>query len=496
MDFLIKEICIFLYVKIINKYDLEYYLVMNKSIDKYEFINNNHLFNYIKAYSYFRSLNLPSNVEDYVKIENINNLIVDKCMLRGTKGEGDNWYTKVYNKGINIYIDMFNDFFCMLKNSKQSIKSTDFIINIFDHPIINKSCKFFVGICKNEEEVKNPPTIVLSPATTINHYDLLLPYQDVWELASQRQFHNGSGIPSNNYLESEINKMNTEWYKKKQTIIFKGRNTGCFPNSIEDNVRLNAYYNILKNILKLRNIGVDLAVDIVGKIRINYLSIKSIDDFNIEYTDFIIIKKKLIEKLNKDSNIDPELKIVMERYFNTHLLPNEESRFSQTREEQSYNKYLLNIDGFVTAWRLPCDFANNSVILSIDNPENYTSYFYNLLKNGENYVKINNNMDNLIDRVRYLRDNDDIAKSIALNGYKLYKVISKKENLLKYIYHVFNMKNNNMSIRDWGLDKIELSHFNTIDKINNVFLQQNNKLKLKLKYLKYKQKYLLLKNKL
>lgn len=111
MDFLIKEICIFLYVKIINKYDLEYYLVMNKSIDKYEYINNNHLFNYIKASSYFRSLNLPSNVEDYVKIENINNLIVDKCMLQGTKGEGDDWYTKVYNKGINIYIDMFNDFF-------------------------------------------------------------------------------------------------------------------------------------------------------------------------------------------------------------------------------------------------------------------------------------------------------------------------------------------------------------------------------------------------
>jgi len=406
-------------------------------------------------------------------------------MMYGNIKEGNGWYVKAYTKYVNIYIDMFNDFFCKMKKEKKEISIKKFIINIFDHPIIKKKCKYFVGYCDNEEDIERPVIPVFSGATTIDHYDLLLPYTDVWELSTQRKFYVGDGqVAKNGYLESEISKLVIDWEKKKSVLVFKGRNTGCFPNDIEKNARLNAYYNIIKYLIELTNLGIRINVDLTGIIRINYLSIydkKSKEDdydYNVEYTNFSIIQNNLIKKLNEDNSISEENKLSIKNYMENRLPIDNQSKYSEMRIDQSLSKYMLNIDGFVTAWRLPCDFANKSVVLFAKNPlEEYTSYFYNLLQDNVNYVKLDANMDNLVEKMRFLKENDAIAKQIAENGYELYKMISNTNNLLKYIEHVFMYQNNDMDIKKWKIEPVNAG--------GNLW---------KLKYLKYKQKYLLLKN--
>ncbi len=489
--YLIKEVCMFLYVEILEN-SPSYTLIINYTDDKYDFLTKNNIFNSIKIYSHIRSLNYANDISDYSKIQKLNDLILDKCMMYGNIKEGNEWYIKAYTKYVNIYIDMFNDFFCKMEKEKKKISINKFIINIFDHPIIHKKCKYFVGYCDVKQVLEKPVMPVLSGATTSNHYDLLLPYTDVWELSTQRKFYVGDGgIPKNGYLTSEISKLIIDWDKKKPILVFKGRNTGCFPNDVEKNSRLNAYYNIIKYLIELTNIGIKMNVDLTGIIRINYLSIDDKNsqndkyDYNVEYTNFLVIKNNLLKKLDADKTILEEKKLSIKNYIENRLPTDNQSKYSENRIEQSLCKYMLNIDGFVTAWRLPCDFANKSVVLFAKNPlEEYTSYFYNLLQDNVNYVKLDTNMNDLVKKMEYLKNNDEVAKKIAENGYELYKMISNTNNLLKYIEHVFTNQNNDMDIKDWIIQSGSGKEVHMYGRSNS----------WKQKYIKYKQKYLSLKN--
>ena len=110
IDFLIKEVCMFLYVQISDVYIPTYTLIINYTENKYEFLTENKMFNALKIYSHIRSLNYCNDISDYSKIKKINDLILDKCMMYGNIKEGNTWYIKAYTKYVNIYIDMFNDF--------------------------------------------------------------------------------------------------------------------------------------------------------------------------------------------------------------------------------------------------------------------------------------------------------------------------------------------------------------------------------------------------
>ena len=54
--------------------------------------------------------------------------------------------------------------------------------------------------------------------------------------------------------------------------------------------------------------------------------------------------------------------------------------------EQSNSKYILNIDGYVTAWRLSCELSYNSCIILVYSK--YYSWFDNKLVHKKNIYKI------------------------------------------------------------------------------------------------------------
>ena len=110
----------------------------------------------------------------------------------------------------------------------------------------------------------------------------------------------------------------------------------------------------------------------------------------------------------------------MEYYIKTSFVDGHPNLYNMERQMQSHCKYILNIDGFVTAWRLPFDLSYGSVVLIIENINiNYKSLFDDLLIDGVNCIKLSKDVSNLNTRMGYLLTYDADAQVIGENGKQL-----------------------------------------------------------------------------
>ena len=104
--------------------------------------------------------------------------------------------------------------------------------------------------------------------------------------------------------------------------------------------------------------------------------------------------------------------------------------------EQSNYKYILDIDGYVTPWRICYELQYNSCLLIVRSE--YYSWFDDKLEhmknayildiNDENFEK---NMENAL---FFLQNNSEICKKMANRSLKLYKKIMNLKYVKKYMY--------------------------------------------------------------
>lgn len=108
-----------------------------------------------------------------------------------------------------------------------------------------------------------------------------------------------------------------------------------------------------------------------------------------------------------------------------------------TMIEQSNYKYILNIDGYVTAWRLSCELSYNSCILLLYSK--YYSWFHDKLVHMKNVYKIDVESDELklkdelSKALHIFANNDNIGKKIARGARKLYDEIMNVAYIKKYM---------------------------------------------------------------
>jgi hypothetical protein len=98
----------------------------------------------------------------------------------------------------------------------------------------------------------------------------------------------------------------------------------------------------------------------------------------------------------------------------------------------------LSIDGTVAAYRLPYLLAGGSLLFKVDSP--YYEHFYRDLVAGDHYVAVKNDLSDLLERVKWAKDNDAEARRIAENARRF-----ANENLLPkevICYHA-------LLIREW-----------------------------------------------
>jgi hypothetical protein len=108
--------------------------------------------------------------------------------------------------------------------------------------------------------------------------------------------------------------------------------------------------------------------------------------------------------------------------------------------EQTKYKYIFNIAGNAQAYRFPTEFYKGAVILNVANKNTPKMWFEPLLKNGVNYIHIQDvkdikdQEDIIYEKIKWLNDNDETAEEIAINGVKFAQKYINKKTIAEYLY--------------------------------------------------------------
>lgn len=326
--------------------------------------------------------------------------IANDCFFKYEKYEGDQ------------NVSLFEDFFVELCINRK-VPDSIFFLNVRDHPMLNKNLKdsytSIVDKQLDEKYLHEKYAPILTVGASKENVDIPCITQDDWLRVSKRIYPDDCKNNYINYLKK------IEWKNKKNMAIFRGTATGC---DIDDkNVRIKASI-LSKQYPDLLNAG--------------------IVKFNRK------LKKKLNEPLNV---INPKI---------------QKSNF-MTLEEQNEYKYILNLDGHVSAFRLSNEFSLNSVVLIPKSK--YYLWFSFLLKPYEHYVPVDENLDNLIEQIKWCKNNDDKCYEISKNGMEFYKKYLEKDGIYDYMQKVL------YQINSKGL---EFKKYNKKIAIITCYRNQNN----------------------
>ncbi|XP_045412613.1 protein O-glucosyltransferase 3 isoform X2 [Lemur catta] len=97
-------------------------------------------------------------------------------------------------------------------------------------------------------------------------------------------------------------------------------------------------------------------------------------------------------------------------------------------------KYQVNVDGTVAAYRYPYLMLGDSLVLKQDSP--YYEHFYLALKPWKHYVPVKRNLSDLLEKVKWAKENDEEAKKIAKEGQLTARDLLQPHRLYCYYYRV------------------------------------------------------------
>jgi len=188
--------------------------------------------------------------------------------------------------------------------------------------------------------------------------------------------------------------INIDWKTKKPVVLFRGGATGCGYNS-KNNQRLK-----LEEIF--RNYKASFPENEILDIGITSLS-----------------KKYIIDESGNLGFIEPSTLSI--------------SKLSEkmTKQTQSNYKYILVVEGNVSAHRLVTDMLFNSVIFLVDSI--YTVWLSYLLKPYFHYIPIKSDFSDLFEKLEWCKNNDKKCETIASNSRKLALKVLKIENIYSHI---------------------------------------------------------------
>lgn len=412
----------------------------NKLVVYMPFSNEKYINNWYKNI-YFTEAEkqiLQSNDYDKIKhilIKNINefqNKYSEQFKTRKINYKREQWYANncVFRNlfptyegelNTNVYRDMIED---LLKN--RTIPDIDFFINDRDFPILKNDLTepydhlFDSNSIKIESKYQfHKMAPIFSQSIPENFADLLIPTNDEWRMASNKFFAEGC---SDDYKLESREKWNYNWKTKKAKCIFRGGATGC-GTRLNNNMRLKA---------------ADISVDYPDILDVGIVDwkqrMRKIKNEPIQMIDTGKLRFKLANKIN---NI-----------------------------EKSNYKYILYIDGYVSAYRLASELSMNSCVLIVDSP--YKMWFSNLLVPYKHYIPIKADLEDLISQIQWCIKNDKKCETIAKNAKKFYEKYLTKEGLFNYLESIFNKIHLNRNINNPLAIIKQPNNKNNKNNINNI----------------------------
>lgn len=127
-------------------------------------------------------------------------------------------------------------------------------------------------------------------------------------------------------------------------------------------------------------------------------------------------------------------------------------------QKQTNYKYILHIDGFVSAWRMIWALYSHSVILKVDS--DYVENFYRKLIPDVHYIPIKSDLSDLIEKIDWCICNDTECKIISENAYNFAttnlnkkKIINDTINLIEE-YIMFDIQSSIISLEEIPLETL------------------------------------------
>jgi hypothetical protein len=297
----------------------------------------------------------------------------------------------------------------MLKQlcSNRTLPDIEFFVNRRDFPVIKRdeteAYDHLFGdnqpLISHKYDQYSP---ILSMVTTKDHADIPMPTGDDWSRISSQESkyftHSCNSFP-------QIENFNMEWEDKKPTAVFRGASTGCGV-TIDTNIRL----------------------------KLAYISSNTPPDKDGLLLDAGISKWQLRPR-----------KLKTEKYLQTINVPEMNKKGIKlasflTPVQQSEYKYLVNVDGHVSAFRLSLEMSMGCCILLADSK--YKLWFTDLLKPMVHYIPIKYDLSDLIDQIKWCRTHDSECKKIASNARQFYLQYLQKDGVLDYLQQIIiDLKN-------------------------------------------------------
>tara|TARA_B110000305_G_scaffold106669_2_gene119972 strand:- start:5583 stop:7127 length:1545 start_codon:yes stop_codon:yes gene_type:complete len=370
----------------------------------------------------FQNMNYKNNWESKIKFKN--NMTFDEYYKEKMKYTGVDWANNIEkdlskwstnNCLIGNWIDNevgdmgWYEIRDMLHQtcSNHTVNDCVFFINRRDHPVLtpNKTEPYFhifnnvtTPLTQHNYEKYVP---ILSFSKNENFADLLIPNYADWRNVTKELY-------PTSCVDMEKDNINNDWMSKISKAIFRGSATGCGITP-EDNQRIN-----LAKISKEMNKN----------------------DKTKNLIDAGLVGKNLRDKKNSNKEID------FFRYNDYELQYSER----KSMNEQSNYKYIIHIDGHVSAYRLGKELSLGSTLLKVKSLYNYKLWFSNHMIQGKHYLSIKDDLSNLKDAIVWCKRNDDECQQIAKNAGNLYKKIMNKKYILSYFSWMINSISNNYTI--------------------------------------------------
>jgi hypothetical protein len=290
------------------------------------------------------------------------------CFFRYEDYEGD--------KSIALYEDLFAE---LCKN--RVIPDSIFILNVRDHPVLHKDLNdAYVNVVDRKLDKKyifDKYIPILSVGGSSYTSDIPIVTQDDWLRVSKKIYPDDC---KNSYIH-DIH--NIKWNDKINKCVFRGSATGCF---IDDkNIRIKA--------LKL-----------------------SLENSDLLDAGITSLNRKIKKNLNKPLQV-----ISYKTQKVSFMAPEEKVKF----------KYILNLDGHVSAFRLGHELSLGSVILLPDS--DYYLWFSYLLKPFVHFVPVKKDLSDLISQIKWCISNDDKCKQIAENALEFYNKFLCEKGIFDYM---------------------------------------------------------------
>lgn len=313
-----------------------------------------------------------------------NSWYANNCLLR---------YEFPINEGDSNVPNMSDMFRTLCK--ERELPDMEFFVNRRDFPIIKTdNTEPYSHIYNSAKQPllshnyeKYAP--ILSMVGHKNFADIPIPTGDDWARVSRQE-----GKFFSRTCNRDFEVKNVPWEDRKSVAVFRGGSTGCGV-TIKTNIRLKAAYISSK---------------------------KPTDDDG----------SLLLDAGITNWNLRPR-KLKNEQYLQTIDIKN--LPFSLvprlTPQEQAEYKYILHLDGHVSAFRLGAELSSGGCILLPSSK--YKLWYRDFLVPYKHYVPVKGDLSDLIKKIKWCKRHDEKCKKIAKRAKKFAEKYITKKGILDYL---------------------------------------------------------------